>query len=264
MGESGMFWGCTWSMPWCEPDWEGVPVRLISPFREAKRRCPDTEAGETGLLLLCRVDVVECTELLSFVSAHYPKCPATDHERSHGGLSVLGGWFGWGGSAGVHRPQGRRSAVRGCERAGRHGQFERLALTRHPLLSLLLPLRRVRFRGGFAFAHASPERTARRHGPGHVDQCWRQQRAAGVDVRLGQHFAPEPLLKKRTDSGSKSPRSLQSPEPCFLSYSRYLKPEESPLPKSFMQSWYICLATPDALENTLPDPLGYSINIFSS
>ncbi len=90
MGESGMFWGCTWSMPWCEPDWEGVPVRLISPFREAKRRCPDTEAGETGLLLLCRVDVVECTELLSFGECTLPKVSATDMSAAMGDCPFWG------------------------------------------------------------------------------------------------------------------------------------------------------------------------------
>ena len=113
MGESGMFCAWTWSMPECALDWEGPPDRLSSPFREAKRLCPETEAGETGLLLLCLVDVVEWTELLSFGECALPNVSATDMSAAIGDCPFWGvdsggvarlEWTEWPGPSGGGAP----------------------------------------------------------------------------------------------------------------------------------------------------------------
>ncbi|KAJ8399517.1 hypothetical protein AAFF_G00412290 [Aldrovandia affinis] len=71
------------------------------------------EAGETGLLLLCRVDVVECTELLSFGECALPRVSATDIRAAMGDCpfwgAVSGGvvlleWTGWLGPSGGGPP----------------------------------------------------------------------------------------------------------------------------------------------------------------
>src|SRR6218665_2988666 len=54
-------------------------------------------------------------------------------------------------------------------------------------------------------------------------------------------------LKNLTCSGSRSPSRRQSSVPAFMRYSRYLNPDERPLPTSLEHSVYICLATPEAL-----------------
>lgn len=85
MGESGMFWGCTWSMPGWALGGGGATCKFRSPLRDAKRRCPGTEAGETGLLLLRRADaVVECTELPSLGECAVPRVSATDMRAAMG------------------------------------------------------------------------------------------------------------------------------------------------------------------------------------
>lgn len=89
-GESGMFWGCTWSMP----GWElggggggggGATCKFRSPLRDARRRCPGTEAGDTGLPLFLRAEaVVECTELPSLGECAVPSVSATDMSAAMG------------------------------------------------------------------------------------------------------------------------------------------------------------------------------------
>lgn len=99
IGESGMFWGCTWSMPGWALGGGGAACKFRSPLRDAKRRCPGTEAGETGLLLLRRADaVVECTELPSLGECAVPRVSATDMRAAMGdgpfwGLTQVG-WSG--------------------------------------------------------------------------------------------------------------------------------------------------------------------------
>lgn len=85
MGESGMFWGCTWSIPGWALGGGGATCKFRSPLRDAKRRCPGTEAGDTGLLLLRRADaVVECTELPSLGECAVPRVSATDMRAAMG------------------------------------------------------------------------------------------------------------------------------------------------------------------------------------
>ena len=57
MGESGTFCACPWSILPVDCEGAGSPR---SPLRDERRRCPETEAGDTGLLLLClEEEVVE-------------------------------------------------------------------------------------------------------------------------------------------------------------------------------------------------------------
>lgn len=85
IGESGMFWGCTWSMPGWVLGGGGATCKFRSPFRDVRRRCPGTEAGDTGLLLLRRAEaVVECTELPSLGECAVPRVSATDMRAAMG------------------------------------------------------------------------------------------------------------------------------------------------------------------------------------
>lgn len=90
MGESGMFWGCTWSMAGWVLGGGGATCRFMSPLREARRRWPGTEAGDTGLLLFLRVDVVECTELPSLGEWALPSVSATDMSAAMGDCPFWG------------------------------------------------------------------------------------------------------------------------------------------------------------------------------
>lgn len=72
-------------MPGWVPGGGGATCKFRSPFREAKRRCPGTEAGDTGLLLLRLADaVVEWTELPSLGECAVPRVSATDMRAAMG------------------------------------------------------------------------------------------------------------------------------------------------------------------------------------